>query len=217
MLHRRTLKTANVQIGDLRPLMRDELALLKEKRNNPPQPFIQRLRDPHHKLARLIAIGHTQTAAGRLSGYSVSSVTRLMQDPAFSNLVEHYRQTVKQSFVEEVDEYHELILGNMVKAERHIAERIEQVEEDNELLPIKDALAISRDAADRMGYGKRQTNTNINVDFAASLEKAIARSGKVIDAASSSPASGNPRRLGPPSNPPHQQPLAGAHQILRRA
>jgi hypothetical protein len=37
-------------------------------------------------------------------------------------------------------------------------------------------MAISRDAADRTGHGKVQTNMNVNVDFASKLEAARRRS-----------------------------------------
>ncbi len=182
-------------LGAPRVLSRDDLSLLKEKR--PTKPVIQRLRDPHHRLARFIAMGHNNTVAAQLSGYSINRVAMFLQDPAFQQLVSEYRGLVNESFKEQVDEYMSLSVGNMIKAERQIAEHFEVADESGELLPLSKLDTISQGRMDRFGYGKKQTNLNVNVDFAAQLEKARQRSGRVIDA---SPA---PR---PPSLP-----------ILRRA
>lgn len=173
---------STLEIGEIRPLLREDLALLQVKR----QPaVIQRLRDPHHRLARFIATGMRDEEAARLSGYSLGGVYRLRQDPAFQQLIAQYREIVKDSWADSVDEYHELATGNMLKAERQIAEHLDKADEEGELLPVKNLLDISRDAADRFGYGKKQTNVNVNVDFAAQLEKAIKRSGKTIEGVSS--------------------------------
>jgi hypothetical protein len=115
------------------------------------------------------------------SGYSVSRVLQYSSDPAFQNLVSHYREQVTEQFKESVDDYFDMATSNMLKAERQIAEKLDEADEDGTLLPTRELIAISRDAADRFGYGKKQMNVNVNVDFATQLEKAIARSGKVID------------------------------------
>jgi len=64
-----------------------------------------------------------------------------------------------------------------------VADRLADQEEDPDAkpIPLRDLMAISRDAADRFGYGKHTTQTNVNVDFAAQLERAIRRSGKLAD------------------------------------
>ncbi len=104
----------------------------------------------------------------------------------------------------------------MIAAERHIADSIAEADEAGDLLPIRTALAISADGADRLGYGKRSTNLNINADLGAALERAIARSGKgpVIDSA--------PIRTVPGPKPAHlpspdSSPGSGRPLILRRA
>lgn len=168
-------RTRDLIVG-VRDLTRDDLALLDKPRD---QPLVTRLRDPHHRLARLIASGLRQGEAAHLAGYSQDRACILMKDPTFTNLVESYRNMASESFVKAQDEFHEMAVSNMLKAERHIAERIEQKEEEGELLSVREALAISRDAADRFGYGKKTTNVNVNVDFAARLERASRRSVEV--------------------------------------
>lgn len=181
-LRRGKLEQANpLTIGQPRVLTREDLSLLKEKR---PQKLIQTLRDPHHKLARLIAMGQTDAQAGAIAGYSMGSVQRLKVDPAFQQLIAEYRKIVLDSYKEQVDEYMELAVSNMVKSERMIAEHLDKADEDGELLPLSKLDTISQGRMDRFGYGKKQTNLNVNVDFAAQLEKARQRSGvaKVIEA-----------------------------------
>lgn len=167
-------------LGEPRPLTREDLSLLKEKR--PDKPIIQRLRDPHHRLARFIAMGHNNAAAAQLGGYSIARVQMFLQDPAFNQLVTEYRNMVNESFKDQVDEYMQLSVGNMVKAERQIAEHFDKADEEGELLPLSKLDTISQGRMDRFGYGKKQTNLNVNVDFAAQLEKARQRSGRTIDA-----------------------------------
>ncbi len=166
-------------LGAPRVLSREDLSLLKEKR--PHKPVAQRLRDPHHRLARFIAMGHNNTVAAQLSGYSINRVAMFMTDPAFQQLVAEYRNIVNESFKEQVDEYMQLSVSNMVKAERMVAEHFDKADEEGELLPLSKLDAISQGRMDRFGYGKKQTNLNVNVDFAAQLEKARQRSGRIID------------------------------------
>lgn len=171
----------DVQILGIRELTRDDLALLRDKR----QPHIvQRLRDPHHLLARLISAGLGLQAAANRAGYSYNRASQLVNnDPAFKELLAQYRKDVHAQFLESVDEYAQLATGNMLKAERMLADKLEDADDAGESLPTRDLIAISRDAADRFGYGKKATNVNVNVDFAAQLERTIARSGKVINGA----------------------------------
>lgn len=177
-------------ILSVRELTREDLGCLREPRTK--VPVVARFKDPHHRIARLFASGLRQAEVHIRSGYSYNRIATLVADPAFQELIAHYRGLVDQAFIDGVDDYYELATSNMLKAERQIAEKLEEAEDANETLPTRDLLAISRDAADRFGYGKKQTNLNVNVDFAAQLEKAIKRSGKVLDAIGSEQASSPP-------------------------
>lgn len=163
------------KVLSVRELRREELSALREKRV--PKPHLQRLRDPHHNLARLIAMGKSIHEAARLAGYSYSRALTLNSDPAFKQCMAEHKAAMDGRHADEIDEYMSAIYGNGIKAERQLTEHLDQADERGELLAIKDLLAISRDSADRVGYGKKQTNINVNVDFAAKLERAIARSG----------------------------------------
>lgn len=169
---------------ELRELTRDDLPRLLEPRA---RTTVAKLRDSHHRVARLFAMGLRKSEVVARSGYSLSRIDVLYPDPSFQELIAKYRAMVDESFVASADEYHDLVTRNMIAAERHVADHIEELDETGELLPVRTALAISRDAADRMGYGKKQTNVNVNVDFAKNLEGMLRRSGKTIEGVVSRP------------------------------
>jgi hypothetical protein len=162
------------------PLTKADLARLYEPRK---ANVVTKLRDSHHFLARLYASGLDNMAVAARTGYSVERLRRIRRSPAFDNLVAEYRQIVTAEWADTVDDYYEIAAGNMVRAELQIADKLEAAEEDpeNNPIPVRDLLAISRDSADRFGYPKKGVNVNVNADFASMLEKAIKRSGKTIE------------------------------------
>lgn len=164
----------------VRELQRDELVRLHEKRAK--IPLVTRLRDSHHRIARLFASGLRPAEVAERSGYSYNTICNYHGDPAFQELIAHYRKMVDEAYVVAQDAYHDLATRNMLAAERHISDHIAELDEKGELLPVRTALAISADKADRFGYGKKQTNLNVNVDFAKNLEGMLKRSGKALPA-----------------------------------
>lgn len=139
-------------------------------------PRLKRLRDTHHAVARLIAVGKRIGEVAFLTGFSTQRVGTLLKDPAFIELVERYRGDVNESWREGVDEYQQMAMRNMAIAERQLTDRLEAADDAGETLPTRELIAITADRADRFGYGKRSTQLNVNVDFAAKLERAINRS-----------------------------------------
>ena len=168
---------AEKRIVSVRSIKREDLARLEGPRRKIGMP--KKLRNSHHNIARYAAIGLNNKQIGERVGMSRERVGQLLKVPAMEELVANYRERVDEAFIDGIEAYLELATSNMIAAERHIADRIAELDEDDELLPINDALKISRDAADRFGYGKKSTNVNVNVDFAAKLEDAIKRSDKV--------------------------------------
>ena len=197
-----------LRVGKPRPLTRDDLKLLPQERATHAVGTPQKLRDSHHMVARLVAMGVRSKAITQQTGYSDLRIYQLKASPAFQQLVSRYKAMVDGEFIESADAYFDLAFGNMLAAERHIADHIAEADEMGELIPIKTALSISRDAADRFGYGKRQTNLNVNVDFAAKLEDAIRRSGKLIDATPLAPGASPSPPVQPAQGPLSRPPLA---------
>lgn len=72
---------------------------------NPPRMGIEnkpltRLRNTHHMLARLIAEGRNNTEAALATGYAPTRVTLLRNDPAFQELVAHYKSQAEHKWVD---------------------------------------------------------------------------------------------------------------------
>lgn len=162
----------------VRELVPADLALLEEDRGWKPQ-RVQRLRDSHHRLARLLAANKSDGDAAAMAGYSCSSVSRLKDDPAFKDLVEVYRKEVQEEFLE----YADLATANMIKGERIVSDSLDSVEDSEEPLALnqlRPVLDIIHERADRFGYPKQQVNHNVSHDLAGRLEAARKRSGLAL-------------------------------------
>lgn len=172
MLHRGKI-ASDLQITAIRELSRDDLACVKDKRS---APAVQRFRDPHHRLARLLASGLRPAEAATQAGYSLARIYILQADPSFQDLITAYRKDVHNAFISAEEERHRTATEVNLKALRHLNEHFDEADEKGELVPLGRALAVFADTSDRVGLSKKSTNVNINVDFAAKLEGAIARS-----------------------------------------
>lgn len=195
-------------VVEVRPITKEDLPRLMGPRDRS-QSMPQKLKESHHTVARFLATGLDNSQVAALTGYSANRVGQLQAAPAMQELIAHYRAQVDASWLANTDAYYDLASRNMLKAERLVADRLEEAEDDPEAIALRDLLIIARDGADRFGYGKKQTNLNVNADFAALLEKAIARSGKTIEAtpAGSSRHASDPR-AGAGNHPsPSPQPL----------
>lgn len=204
MIHRGRMAAKIPLTAEPRPLAATDLERLREKRHVTPNP--QRIRESHHMIARLASMGLRHKTIAEKVGYSVVRVQQLLDSPAMVELVANYRAKIDSEFVENVDEYFTAATTNMLLAERLIADQLADAEASGELPSIRTLDAISQGRADRFGYGKKTQNLNINVDFAAQLERAIKRSGKdprTIEASASA--------LPSPPEPSHP-PLASADQ-----
>jgi len=123
----------------------------------------------------LFASGLRVKEVAELTGYSVSRVSLFHNDPAFQNLIADKRKIEDEIHRDQISAYNALILSNGLKAERKIADKLDD-DDDSEEMSVRELISIARDAADRVGLSKRTINTNVNVDFAACLDRAIKRS-----------------------------------------
>jgi hypothetical protein len=154
---------------------------LEELRKPTTKYQVMKLRDSHHMVARYLALGKTNKETAELTGYSQQRIVILKQDPSFIELITRYRAEVHENWREHVDALAEIATSNMLKAERHIADQLDAADELGSVIPLRDLSRITADRMDRFGYGKHTTSTNINVGFAARLERAIQRSRQIED------------------------------------
>lgn len=162
-----------------------------------------RLRERHHGIARLIVAGLTDQEVCHTFGLTQRRLEMLKeQTPAFIELMAHYR-TKGNAIESAVETYIDVLERNMIAAEQEIADRLAETPED---FSVAELHKVARDAADRLGFGKRSTQLNINGDFAQVLEAARRRS---AEARATAPAQSGPvldavverevGSLGPPS------------------
>lgn len=164
-------------VTSVRELTKEDLLQLHEPRRGT---TIKRIRDSHHYMAMLFAYGLDIRDVAERMGYNYERVRRIRSTPSFGQLVIDLRPTVIGKRVEDLDVYAEVASRNMVRAELMLADRLADAEDTDDLIPIRELVAISADRADRFGYPKRQVNTNLNVDFADRLQNAIRRSAKAL-------------------------------------
>jgi hypothetical protein len=125
-------------------------------------------------MAQLFACGLRPKEVAELTGYSLARVSVLRSNPAFEDLVDQKRGLDEDEIRDGMQAYYQIILENGLKAERKLADKLDDDDETEEL-SVRELISISRDSADRVGLSKRTVQTNISVDFAQMLDRAIAR------------------------------------------
>ena len=187
-------------------------------------PAVRRFRDSHHRVARLFAMGLRSGEVAEATGYSNVRISTLRGDPAFEELVVQYREDVDADWRNEVVDYYANINKARDITARMILDQLVEADDAAEPIPLRTLAGIHGDLADRTGYGKRSTQVNVNVDFAAQLDKAIKRSNGVKTIDSQPGVSAALRREGDPHemkviNPPvasRPDDLARGGSLLRR-
>ena len=86
---------------------------------------------------------------------------------------------VTQAYADNARSYYENELASLNIAARMKRDYLEELDEAGERPTLRELHLITSDGQDRFGITKKSTNVNVNVDFAAKLEAAIARSKEV--------------------------------------
>ena len=166
--------SGKAEVLGIRPLAAEEVSAPRGRVS-----VIKRFRDSHHRMARLFASGLRVSEVAALTGYSVSRVSIFHNNPAFQDLIAEKRMIEDQIARDHITAYNELILSNGLKAERKLADKLDD-DDESEGMSVRELISISRDAADRVGLSKRSIQTNVNLDFADMLDRAIKRSDEVL-------------------------------------
>lgn len=170
------VRKETAKLLEVHPLVEADLEYLRQPSASQ---RIAKIRDSHHAIARAIASGLSHYEIAEQTGYSHSRIAILAHDPSVIELVAKYRAMITEEWRQSVDELQRNAVSNMTKAERMISDKLDEADESGTPLPMRELLAITSDRMDRFGYGKKNMNLNVNVDFAAKLEAAISRSKKV--------------------------------------
>lgn len=175
--NKKLLKTS---ITEVRSLTEADLQSLREKSVGSAR--IANLKDSHHMVARYMALGLSLGEVAESTGYSYARIAVLSTDPAVQQLVSKYREIVTDRVFDAAAELTKLSVANMAKIERMKSDRLDSADEEGgSPIPFKELITAGADYMDRFGPIKKSAthNTNVNIDFAANLEAAIARSRKV--------------------------------------
>lgn len=127
-----------------------------------------KMRDRHHWIARLVAQGNDKVEISALTGMSLSRLDILADDPAFLELVSHYRAESKEYYIDTLKRISHL-------AGHAVEELQERLENSPEEFSIKDLMKLSTDLLDRTGFGPQQKLQVATVDIVAYLKELKAR------------------------------------------
>jgi hypothetical protein len=177
-LARRQYTNVKPKLVSVRPLVPIDLEALRQPTA---KVKITRIRERHHDVARLAASGLTNREIAYRLGYAETRICTLLQDPSIVELVKTYTAQKNEAWLSHIDQIQEDALRATAIASRMILDELEDHDEAGTRPPLKELVNLSADRMDRFGYGKRQTNVNVNVDFAKRLEAAITRSRKTIE------------------------------------
>jgi len=130
---------------------------------------VAKLRDVHHRMAQLFAAGLGTGDVAEITGYSLSRVSVLRASPAMEELISTIRGQDNLVIRDRAAETFENMAGVVSLAMREIRDRIEEAPGE---VPLGTLQKLVSDLGDRVGFVKRTVNVNVNMDFAARLEKA---------------------------------------------
>jgi len=165
----------------LRSLTRDDMVTLlgPAQKNLILSP--DKIRDSHHMVARYAARGMKNIEIADATGYSAVRVGTILQSPAMADLVSKYRDMVDEAFRAEAKEDFDMGRSAWRKAQRLRLDKLEAAECGELDISLRELNSIAMDGEDRYGTSKKSTNINLNADFAAELEAALARSNRAVD------------------------------------
>lgn len=135
----------------------------------PGAPTVQQLRYNHHRLAQALAAGASYHEAGLLTGYAYGTVARLASsDPAFRELVAHYRDVKALVFVDAMERLKALGLTALEELQQQMDERPESFTIQQKMEVVEMALVKTRQgqgASSGPGAGGGGAGVSVNINF----------------------------------------------------
>ena len=157
-----------------RPMTKDDLAAITNSGSF--QGPVQTLRASHWKMIKLAAAGLSKPEIAEALGFSLMRVHTILGTPQALAEVQKLKEKVfDPNYERGLDQMTSYMTRVMLTAERMQLDALEEADETGEKVPLRVLDSISQGRADRLGYGKRTTQVNINAEFGAQLEQRIAR------------------------------------------
>jgi hypothetical protein len=134
----------------------DDLLGESERPALPAKPtLVKQLRESHHDLAMKVAQGYNNIECSALTGYSPTTISQLRADPAFQELVKHYKDKTERQYVD----LQERMLGLAGDTIETLAEKVR-----TEDLTVNQLTEIAKLTLDRSGHGPQSKSTNLNIN-----------------------------------------------------
>jgi hypothetical protein len=122
-----------------------------------------RLRDSHHAVARLVALGQAPAEISIQTGYSVARLYTLARDPAFKDLVAFYRN--------DHTAIHENFMETMGLVARDALQEIhERLQDQPDRFNEDQLLDVFKVTADRAGFAPIQRTINKSIHTTIGLK-----------------------------------------------
>lgn len=162
-----------LEIGTIREVGVEELRTTKSGT----VPGVQKIRDHHHQIAKMAALGMSSGQIATVMDMSLGRVSVLVNDAAMRELIEHYRaRTDPDALTGANFGVLSLMTSAHARAVRILGARLEDVEAGEREMADGALTKVLGDLSDRVGFGKHSTVT-VDTSFAAKLERARQRSG----------------------------------------
>lgn len=168
VLARHSAKRQPWQVQFAREITDEDLVLLAGSFYAPADPKapLANIRDPHHTLARLIALDKPVVEVSAITGYSPARINTLRHDPAFKELVAHYAEIENASKAD----ISEQIKGAALSSLSILQERLDQ---DPDSFSNKELREIMQAGLDRIGFGP-QSKIDVRVNDTAKIIEQMA-------------------------------------------
>lgn len=166
-----------VELEVVRELTEADLASLAAPKGSKP-PALQRIRDSHHQIARLLASGLRPMEVCAATGYSASRLSILQNDPAFQELITFYRDDYADASKEVFVDAQRRMTAFVLDGLQELHERLLETPDEFTVTSLTEAV---KTFADRSGNGPTSKSVNINIDYSERLKAARLRAGTVIE------------------------------------
>lgn len=117
---------------------------------------LRRLRDSHHKVAKLLADGLSYAEVSMMTSYSLSRVYVLATDPMFRELISFYRENKDKEYTD----FHATMASFATDAVQELHQRLD---EDPDKMSNEFLADVVKTLADRTGHAPVSKSVNINV------------------------------------------------------
>lgn len=172
-------KPVEPEIFDVTEISSEDLVRLDEDGPHHATSHLKKLRTNHYQIARYVALGFKSVEIAEVTGYSPATISTLLKDPQFREVVEHYREMedinfldtrarLHATFIEGVDRLHDVLRDDPDVAPSFILQATEKVggmigfspkegsRESTSPLNAEDLREVKNRAAQLLAHGARE-------------------------------------------------------------